>query len=90
MKSIDHGIHTLRGGNHLIAASLLAAWKGCLAFFGLLVVAFFYRHDQQSVVAFGKLIIALVGLASWMMDAYFIRRRWQRDVELERRMRDAA
>jgi hypothetical protein len=89
MKAIDHRVRALRSGNHLIAASLLAAWKGCLAFLGLLAVAFLYRHDQQSIVAFGKLGMALIGLASWMTDAYFIRCRWRRDVERER-MRDAA
>jgi len=79
MKAIDDAVRALRDNDHVIAASLLASWKGSLTFIGLVAVAFLYRHDQQTIVAFGKLGIALVGLAGWTTDAFFIRRRWRRE-----------
>lgn len=79
MKAIDNAIRAFRNSDHVIAASLLAAWKGCLAFLCLVAVAFLYRHDQQTIVAFGKLGIAIIGLASWFTDAFFIRLRWRRE-----------
>ena len=85
MKAIDRAVQRLRGTDHVIAASWLSAWKGCLSFLALVLVAFLFRHDEQSIVAIGKLSIALIGLASWFTDAYFIRLRWARELELDRR-----
>lgn len=92
MKAIDNAVYVLRRNGHTITASLLEARKGCLSFLGLVLVAFLYRSDQSLIVSLGKLGIALIGFASWFTDAYFVRRRWQREIreiQIRAAIRDA-
>lgn len=72
MKAVDDRVRALRAVGRIFPTSLLAAWKSGLGFVALSVVAFLYRHDASTIVATGKLGIAIVGLATWLTDAYFI------------------
>lgn len=77
MKIVDDQVKALRGDGRIVAASLLSAWKSGLAFLGLTIVAFLYRHDASTIVAAGKLGVSLIGLATWLTNAYFVRKHWE-------------
>jgi hypothetical protein len=80
VKAIDNVVKEMRRANRTIAASMVAAWKTGIAFVSLSIVAVLYRSDPSLIVSIAKTGIAFIGLLSWWVDAYFIRKHW----ELER------
>jgi hypothetical protein len=76
MKVIDDSVNRLRAVGWLHAASMLKSWKSALAFVALCFVAGFEWQALIRFVFWGKLVIAGIGLATWLTDAYFIRKHW--------------
>ena len=65
----------LRDRNAVLAASLVASWKGGVAFLGAAAVALLYQGSP--IIGYSKLGFVLIALAGWLIDAYFKRAHWR-------------
>jgi hypothetical protein len=77
MRFINNKVEELRLAGHVHLASMLKSWKSALVFAALCFVAVVEWHAPLRIVFWGKLFIAAVGLATWLTDAFYIRRHWE-------------
>lgn len=88
-KAIEVRIQRLRIARRLYVASLLAYWADGLVFIGLSIGAVFKLNAglESAIETYSPSIIAAIALATWLTDAYYERKRWERE-EIRKEMRE--
>ena len=76
MKVIDSFVAKLRSSNHITLAAFVAEWKTGATFITLLLVAVLFWKDPSAIVALGKTFLALLGLFTWVVNAYYTKKNW--------------